>query len=80
MFIFAPSNTGKSFLAQLLCQYHYELTDSKAKKTSIIYCYHTLPPPPIQNTEIRCHKGLPLLEDIFNYKEETKTDEIILGK
>ena len=79
MFIFAPSNTGKSFLAQLLCQYHYKLTDSKSRKASVIFCYHSVPPTPIPNTEFRCHKGLPLLGDILNYKEESKTDEIILG-
>ena len=79
MFVFAPSNTGKSFLTQLLCQYHHKLTDSKAKSVSVVYCYHSLPPPPIANTEVRCHKGLPLLEDILNYKEEARKDEIILG-
>ena len=79
MFVFAPSNTGKSFLTQLLCQYHRKLTDSKAKTFSVVYCYHSLPPPAIANTEVKFHKGLPLLGDILNYKEDAQMDEILLG-
>ena len=80
MFILAPSSTGKSHIARLICQYHQQITDSKNSKWGVVYCFHSLPPQPIPIKNIKYHKGLPSIDDILDYKELMNYQEIILGK